>query len=72
MRRIADKIFSWDSMAWTRPVSKELHDKHPYSAKTEEQRELFFIEYLKSSKEIIGEEYEELFLNISGKTIIGG
>ena len=44
-------IYSFDSMAWTRPVNQKLHRKHPYSAKNTEQRKLFFMEYLKHLKQ---------------------
>ena len=46
LKLIKQYIYSFDSMAWTRPVEQGLHRKHPYSAKTEQQRELFFRKYL--------------------------
>lgn len=47
LRKVRRYIHSFDSTAWTRPVSKRLHEKYPFSAKNEEQRKLFFCEYLK-------------------------
>jgi len=58
VRKIVDKIYSWDSMAWTRPVEHGLHKKYPWSAKNEEQRELFFMKYLEHIyKSVIGNDY---------------
>jgi len=39
-------IHSFDSTAWTRPVSARLHSVFPWSAKSEEERILFFCEYM--------------------------
>jgi len=47
LRKVKRYIYSFDSTAWTRPCNKRLHDKHPYSAKNEAQRCLFFCEYIK-------------------------
>ena len=50
LKYIKHFIFSFDSMAWTRPVSSMLHSKYPFSCKNEKQRELFFAEYIKVLK----------------------
>ena len=44
--RVASMIHSFDSTAWTRPCNARLHSMHPYSAKNQQQRELFFREWL--------------------------
>ena len=48
---IKNYIYSFDSMAWTRPVNSKLHSRFPFSAKTEEQRILFFKEYVRYLRE---------------------
>jgi len=44
--RVVGMIHSFDSTAWTRPCNTKLHAIHPYSAKNQQQRELFFREWL--------------------------
>ena len=52
LHSIKNMITSFDSTAWTRPVSTRLHRVFPWSAKTDEERMLFFIEYLIRLKRI--------------------
>ena len=46
LKLVKNMIFSFDSLAWTRPVSSKLYRKYPHSAKNTEQRTLFFCEYI--------------------------
>jgi len=64
---IKQYIYSFDSMAWTRPVEQGLHKKHPYSAKTEQQRELFFKKYL----EVLEKKYKINILGSDSKNNVG-
>ena len=47
LRSLKREIYSFDSFAWTKPVSGRLHDMYPYSAKNSQQRRLFFCEYIR-------------------------
>jgi len=56
LKYIRNYIYSFDTMAWTRPVELGLHKKYPYSAKNERQRELFFLKYVENLRKKYGVE----------------
>lgn len=72
LKRVKDMIYSFDSLAWTKPVNSRAMKIRRASAKNESERNLFFCEYIIHLRNRYGVEIPDETVDICRKVIERG